>query len=385
MVLLDNPYQPDPRVKRHLDALIEIGFKIHLICTKTLKKEKEFTNASLTIYRILTQDKIFQYYKNNFDKELEKIKEILLTNCIQIILANDHICLELAVKIQNKLKDVKIIYDAHEFISGWPFYKYEKRWIYYIKGWAVHKVYKFKERKNLNNIHSMLTVSEGLKYEYLKINPSLDISVVRNIPPSIEKNRKKNNDIRVKLNLSEEDHVLVHSGNLYYQDKLIDFLMNEITLFPDNFKVLFLSKPYDQKRIKNHTKFEANKNKLLFVDFVPYNELNEFLKVGTAGLILNYKPKWKSHWYSLPNRIFDYLQAELPLLSTEQPEFKRIIREFEVGTTYFISKEPGQLLDGFNYIISNTRKLKDNIRNANKGLSWEKEKINLVQLINKVE
>ena len=116
---------------------------------------------------------------------------------------------------------------------------------------------------------------------------------------------------------------MIHSGNLYYKDFILDFLLNNIAQFKEDWRILFLIKNSDRHRIINHKLYQQVQDKILFHDFVPYNELKTFYLSEQLGLILNYKPEWKSHWYSLPNRIFDYIHAGLPIITTKQPEFEK--------------------------------------------------------------
>ena len=184
LIILDNEYKPDPRVSKHIDCLVnDFLFNVHLVCTKSDKKIEDKYHPQLHIHRILDQSRIHQYYKHDFSKELMAIEKIVKNNQINSILANDHICLELSCQLKRKVKYLNIIYDAHEFIAGWHYYQYEKNWVIYFKGALVHKLFSLKERYNLKKIHSLITVSEGIRKEYIKLNPSLNTEVIRNIPP----------------------------------------------------------------------------------------------------------------------------------------------------------------------------------------------------------
>lgn len=384
LVLLDNEYKPDPRVKKHLDCLLyDMIYEVHLICTKSDKNINDESHPNLHIHRILDHGKIHQYYKNSFVKELDAIEKIIKDNEIKNILANDHICLEISCQLKRRLSYLDILYDAHEFIAGWPYYQYEKKWVTYFKGALVHKLFCYKEWSNLKKISSLITVSEGLKKEYLKLCPGINAGVVRNIPPSFETEDDLKVDYRKKIGVLENQQVLIHSGNLYYKDHVIDFLLKNISEFKDDWKILFLIKNTDQLRITDHRDYKSVQDKILFHDFVPYKDLKQILSIASAGLILNYKPEWKSHWYSLPNRIFDYIHADLPILSTKQPEFKKIIDTFNIGVTFDISKNITTLKNSFQKIIDQKQKFNDRLKIAQKEMIWEKEKMTFLKIIKK--
>ena len=163
LFILDNPYLPDPRVKKQIKTLInDLNLNVILVCTKSSKINFEtIYDSKLIIYRVLDQDIIYKYYKNSLESEIQKISEIILKYEIKILHAHDHISLNLAVILKKKFP-FKIIYDAHEYISGWYYYKNEKNLIKRFKGFLIHRIYSLKESRNLKCIDELITVSNSL-------------------------------------------------------------------------------------------------------------------------------------------------------------------------------------------------------------------------------
>ena len=385
LIILDNEYNPDPRVQKHINCLLyDLEYEVHLVCTKSNKTIEDQNHSKLFIYRILDQEKLFQYYKNRFEKEIQSVANIIFKNKIKNILANDHVCLEFSVKLKRKYKHLNIIYDAHEFIIGWPYYQYEIKWVNYLKGALVHKIFCFKEKINIKKTSFLITVSEGLQKEYLKLFPKIKSEVIRNIPPTFKNNPTSIIDYREKIGINEHQKILIHSGNLYYKDYIIDYLMKSISSFKEDWKILFLIKDTDRHRITNNPIYKKCSDKILLHEFVPYTELKEILSIGTAGLILNYKPEWKSHWHSLPNRIFDYIHANLPVLSSQQPEFEKLIYNYDIGITFDIKKNIKTFISGFEKIIINQEFYKKKTEDASREITWEKEKEKFIQIIKSI-
>ena len=169
LLLLDNAYKPDPRVEKEINTLTEeLNLHVLLVCTRFSNKNEILNvNPRFTIYRILNQNRINKFYKYSLKEEVNSILDIIKKNNINVIHAHDHISLQLAIKLLKKVK-VKLIYDAHEYISGWYYYKYERNVVNKFKGSLVQKIYSIVEKKNLKNVDELITVSNSLGDLYKK-------------------------------------------------------------------------------------------------------------------------------------------------------------------------------------------------------------------------
>jgi hypothetical protein len=88
-----------------------------------------------------------------------------------------------------------------------------------------------------------------------------------------------------------------------------------------------------------------------------------------------------SYYYALPNRIFDYLQADVPVLASRFPEMTKIVETYKTGTL-IDHYEPLYLAKTINSMLlfpSNT----DHFRSAAKELCWENEEKVLFEIIKK--
>ena len=101
-----------------------------------------------------------------------------------------------------------------------------------------------------------MTVSEGLREEYLKLYPSLNTSVIRNIPPSFKENRSSNVDYRKKLGLNQVKNIDSFKQPILQGFYFGFFLLNNIAQFKEDWRILFLIKNSDRHRIINHKLYQ---------------------------------------------------------------------------------------------------------------------------------
>ena len=93
-----------------------------------------------------------------------------------------------------------------------------------------------------------------------------------------------------------------------------------------------------------------------------------------------------NYFYALPNKLFDYIQARIPVLVSDFPEMKKITEIYQIGET-LISREPEKLAQQLiTMLTSKNRNLwKQNLEIAADELNWENEKRKLVQLFENVK
>ena len=83
-----------------------------------------------------------------------------------------------------------------------------------------------------------------------------------------------------------------------------------------------------------------------------------------------------NHRYALPNKLFQYIQAGLPVIVTDLPEMKRVAEEYRIGEV-FPSGDYNKLAEKIDKLLSDINLLKEYhlaALNAAKELNWEKEK-----------
>lgn len=125
---------------------------------------------------------------------------------------------------------------------------------------------------------------------------------------------------------------------------------------------------YEQK-IKKLTKKLGLCEFIKFQAQVPYDELADYAAGADIGLIVR-DPKIQNNFVSLPNRIFDYISADLPVVTPDIPDISAIIRRFEIGTV-LQNLETDSWATAISSTLHSAKKMKNNAANARKNLTWE--------------
>ena len=133
--------------------------------------------------------------------------------------------------------------------------------------------------------------------------------------------------------------------------------------------------------LKQQVKTLNLKDKVIFKSKMDMSELRKLTKAADVGLTLD-KDLSINYRFSLPNKLFDYIHAGIPVLASDLPEVKKIIQQYNVGMISG-SHDPKQLAVLMQQMTSDKmqmEKWKLNTLAAAKELNWQQEKMVLVEV-----
>jgi glycosyltransferase involved in cell wall biosynthesis len=113
---------------------------------------------------------------------------------------------------------------------------------------------------------------------------------------------------------------------------------------------------------------------VFFTGKIPLEELTEYTVSAHLGISLE-ENMGLNYFYSLPNKIFDYIQAGIPVLASDFPEMKRIIESYNVGVCT-LERDPKKLAEIIKSMLfdESVRDIwKKNTIKAAAELCWENE------------
>lgn len=123
--------------------------------------------------------------------------------------------------------------------------------------------------------------------------------------------------------------------------------------------------------------------KVILIRKIPKAELMHYTYNATIGLSID-KNTNLNYYYSLPNKIFDYINAGVPVLASRLPEIEKIIRRYGIGD-FIGDHQPATIAAKLNELLSSPllEQYRLNTRKAKAELSWKQEKLKLIGIIEK--
>ena len=377
LVLLDNSYMPDNRVENEINVLLNEGYHIDMFCIEHDRLPAVERLGNLNIYR-----EIPAIFYNPFSFEYKKYTRDLINRVSQsnydILHCHDFRMFFLGCEIKKKIPEIPLIYDSHEYLAGYPYYRRSKKLSDRLKGFVIWNYYFLKEKKNLYKANKIITVSNALKDLLIKKSGRPGI-VLRNLPPLTERCQTNCDYWHRNFNVSSDKKIIIHTGNAHFSTKRQLFLLECIHEDP-RLAMVFLGSNNSLEDIKL-TVAKRNFKDIFFHEQVKRSEITYYCSQADIGLVYTWNKKWKSYWNALPNKMMDVSLAGIPVLSTEQPELKNFINEFHHGIT-FNGDSKSSLKEGIEKLLHDYEPLKRNAVLIEKQLNWQLESQKLITLYN---
>ena len=115
-------------------------------------------------------------------------------------------------------------------------------------------------------------------------------------------------------------------------------------------------------------------NRVEFMGRIPFGELSAYTRQAALGISLE-ENIGLNYYYALPNKLFDYIQAQIPVLVSDLPEMRRIVNEYAIGQVVrdrkpeFLARQVKEMMSS----EAQRKKWKKNLHRAAAELCWENE------------
>jgi len=366
IVSVINELTSDQRVNRSCLTLQKAGFEVELIGRK-YKKSLALKPRSYTCKRmhlLFKTGPLFyaEYNIRLFFLLLFKKSDVLFSNDLDTLLPNYLVSL---------IKRQPLIYDSHELYTevpeliGRPLVKYI--WTK-IEAFIVPKL-KF-----------MITVNQSIA-DIFTDKYKINIAIIRNIPMPIPMENKPSKE---ELGYEKNDFLIILQGAGINIDRGAEEALEAMKFVFDAKLLIIGSGDVFEKLKKKRISFHLE-DKVQIIDKLPYKELMKYTAIADLGLSLD-KDTNLNYRYSLPNKVFDYIHAGIPVLVSQLPELMHLVDNYQIGACVR-NINPQCIADRINAIKSNKQFLAEwrkNLVLAQKELNWELEKKKYLEFLGKV-
>jgi len=357
LVSVSNDLYTDQRVEKMCHTLHQEGFDIFLLGRK--RSNSKPLNRPYTTKRIsfLFNKGPVYYAELNlrfFIYLLFAKKDILYANDTDILWANYWVS-----KLQNK----PLIFDSHELFSEVPEIQNKP---------LVKRVWLRVERAIIPKLKNVITVSNNIAQHYEKLY-NIKATVIRNVPI-----KNSSNAVPFDFN-SEGKKIILYQGSINV-GRGLELMIDTMKLLPNHLFVI-IGDGDILEELKQKASFKNLKQQIFFLGKVSPQKLKTLTPNADIGISLE-EDLGLNYRYALPNKLFDYIQAEVSVIVSDLPDMKSLVENQQVGNV-LKERTPKALAK----LITETlnQNFSKHLSIAKEELTWNKESKKLIELIQNID
>ena len=378
MLVLNN-FLFDARVHKEAKTLAQAGYQVTVVAFYDGSAPEYVYQDGYHIHRIRINSRNWRVW---IFTQIIRYFEFTLRAASTMIRLHPQVCHAHAIQallpcwLAHIIARCKLVYDSHEFEQGMDFSSSTRI------PKLLELTWTWPEKLLIHSTDSVITVSDSLADALARSYHIEQPVVIRNCPES-KPYRAGSNYLHVKYNIPQDWPVVLYQGILTHGRGLIELVQSANEL--QNLAVVITGHgPLAETLMEAASKITSN-TKFIFTGSIPMAHLPEMTASASIGVVLT-QNTCLNHYYSLPNKLFEYVQAGLPVVGSNLPEIAKIIQEYQIGVVVD-PDDPRNIASGIQQLIEkrgDSIARKNTVRVANI-YNWENESRKLIILYRKLE
>jgi len=262
-----------------------------------------------------------------------------------------------------------LVYDAHEISTGREGYASFRSLVGCI------------EKRLMPRAFGMITTTDTRAKFFARAYGVTRPLVLQNRPrlSAVERSQR----IREELQLDQPWPIIVYQGGLQ-QGRGLERLV-DVAAQVENAYFVFIGGGRLETVLEDRTRSMKIENRVRFIPTVPLSELLHYTASADVG-VQPIENTCLNHFSTDSNKLFEYIQAGLPVIASDLPEIRRVVNEHELGILV-PAGDSSALAAAINELVRDPVKrtrFSDNAKQAAEPLSWEAQEHELTILYRRI-
>lgn len=364
VVSVINDLSSDIRVRKTCYALQECGYEVLLFGRKLPSSSPlpDWPWKSIRIRMLFRQGPLFYLFFNLrlFFFLLSRNSTLLFSNDLDTLVPN---------YLASRIKNVPLVYDSHEIFCEVPELQHAS---------FKKKIWQALEKFLVPRLNYCITVNESIA-QYFTSRYGTPFISIRNIPPTPSPTPPAT---KSQLRLPQDKKLILLQGAGINIDRGAEELVQAMA-YVDNACLVIIGSGDVWQRLQQLA--APLGDRVILIARLPKEKLIQYTNLADIGISID-KDTNLNYRYSLPNKVFDYFQAGLPVLASNLPEIAGLIQAFGAGE-FIENHTPLHIAERITALL-NSEKLsqyRENSKKAATMLTWDAEKEKLLHLIRQAE
>ncbi|MDO9536709.1 MAG: glycosyltransferase family 4 protein [Thermoplasmata archaeon] len=318
LMLLSNPFRPDPRVYKEAKSLITAGYDVTILCWD--REQAHPVEEIIDGIKIIRLGPASGYGKSgDFVRALPKFWKNLRKKALKlkfdIIHAHDLDTLSPGLKLASKFK-IPLIYDSHEI--------YHEMAAENLSPFFTGLLARY-EKKMVRKPDIMITVNESIA-ELFRGFGVKDIRVVMNCQPDVHVDKAEAETLKKELS-PDGKQIALYIGVLEPNRLLLELAEAHIK---GNGNFLLVLGGFGSLEPKLKSMAEKNPNKIKFIGRIKPSEVPNYNHAADI-LLATYDPGLRNNRLGAPNKLFESMSASKPIVVTKGTYAAEVVEKTGCG------------------------------------------------------
>lgn len=397
-MVLQSTYPTDIRVRKEIEALVDAGHEVTLLCRGVSQlfgemtvPEREGVHGANVVRindrngRRLLRDQLQFNYNFRYPTWERALDDLIADRDIDAVHAHD-LPVVRSCCIVGERHDIPVVADLHE--------SYPAAMAQWRSEWGLQEKllkttflkplrrYRQLERECLPRATRIITVTEEMRNHYTESTSvtSENISVVRNMA-----DRDFFDETQLEAVLDDGKFHVVFVGRFGPHRGLEMAIRGLATIadeYPDVQLVLVGAASNERygNKLRTLVDNEGVTDNVVFTGWVDMELVPSYMNDADVGIVLHTESEHTS--MALPHKLSQYLHMKCPVVVTGRPPLERVVNDHDCGIVVDDTPEAfGSAIARLSEEASLTNRLSANARHAaNSTLNWEAEAENLIDL-----
>jgi glycosyltransferase involved in cell wall biosynthesis len=375
-------FEVDSRVEREARALVEAGYEVEVFALASEQLAEQESRDGYTIHRVPAEGPAARVLGRIHDTGIPPLATLAfrgraLTRMRKwgrraaraaarepaaLLVGHDLDGFLAGIRAKRRL-GAPLVYDSHEL---YPDYAARDRPAYELRGWIRY------ESRLIRHADLVIAVTPSRADVMAQRYGIPTPSVIRNMPETARPPTEPMASLREGL--PEGSRVVFYSGSMQVARGL-EQLIPALAQLPD--AVLVVMGSGDDDYVVHLKAIAADvgvEDRMVMRPPVRPHEVVAASADADVGVVLNRNVSL-NNWLSLPNKIYEYLAAGMPVVTSNSPEMTQLVSEYDVGETCD-PESPADIARAISAVLGDRERydrLRENARRAAPELTWERE------------
>jgi len=293
---------------------------------------------------------------------LNEKKSLLYANDLDTLLPNFLVA---------KISRTPLVYDSHEYFTEVP--ELQNRTF-------VKSIWEKLEASLFPRLNNVITVNDKLAEIYSK-KYNVRVTTIRNVPRLIQAESLKTVEETVEKSHKESKQILIYQGALNL-GRGIELMIDCMEFLPDA-KLLIVGAGDITEELKLRVKDQGLGDRIHFLGRLNPKELKKLTSNASIGFSLE-EDLGLNYRYALPNKIFDYIHAGIPVIVSDLPIMSKLVLETGIGEV-LTERSSRALADLVREVLLKQKSYRKNLCTAARKFNWNEEKKIFQKFIDRID